>query len=66
MTQLYVALQPIYDDMAQLYVALPPFLRWRGDGSHANNYSLCPFLSCILGLVKVKLDKVWPNILLKI
>jgi hypothetical protein len=29
-------------------------------------YFLCLFLSCILGLVKVKLDKVWPNILSKI
>jgi hypothetical protein len=27
-------------------------------------YSLCSFLLCILDLVKVKLDKVWLNILL--
>jgi hypothetical protein len=32
----------------------------------ATKYSLCPFLPCTLGLVKVKLDKVWPNILLEL
>jgi hypothetical protein len=29
-------------------------------------YSLCFYLPCVLGLVKVKLYKIWPNILKKV